>query len=111
MPISKHDQQFLKEMLTPPNGSSAFNERSTFSWPLVVTLVGLAISGAGMGAIAKAAGNDAGTALVENKRQDEKITALQIQAAENTAEHKAIRELLLEIKSDIKDVKAEIKRK
>ena len=89
-PLSNDELQAIRETLTPPRGTE-ISERSTFSWPLVVTLVGLAVSGAGIGAIARAAGEDAGTALAENKTQAAQITALQIQAAENAAEHKAMR--------------------
>ena len=69
-------------------------EKTRTDLKTVAMVVSVALGIAGIGAVARAAGEDAGTALAENKTQDKAIQALQVSDAENRADHKAMRELL-----------------
>jgi len=77
---------------------------TSFRWPILVALLGVAA----MGAVGLARAQDAGVAVKEHEKS---IQALQVDSAENKADHRAIRDLLIEIKADLKDVKAELAKK
>jgi hypothetical protein len=90
-------------------GEHIIGEKTGLSLKLVIALVGMVLGIAGIGALARAAGEDAGAALAENKVQDKAISALQQEAAVdravNKADHDSMKAILLEIKQDVKDLK------
>ena len=86
---------------SPEQPAIVVDQKTAFAWPILVALLGVAA----MGAVGLARAQDAGVAV---KEHDKSIQALQIDSAENKADHKAIRDLLIEIKADIKEVKLEV---
>lgn len=76
---------------------------SRFAWPVVVALLGVAA----IGAVGLAQAQDAGQ---EVKAHAQEIRALQVDSARNTEQHAAILEALKEIKSDLKELKAAVKK-
>lgn len=74
-------------------------EKSRFGWPVVlaaISAVAFAVTGV---LTARAAQDDAGTALSENKTQGAEIKALQIQDAKNSADHEYLKKSVDEVKA------------
>ncbi len=78
-------------------------DKTAFAWPVVVlaVVVGIAIAGG------VASAQDGKTA---NAKQDSEVRALQVDAALNAEQHRAILDALKEIKSDLKELKASVKK-
>ena len=91
----------LKEDQTP----TTFGVNSKFTWGVLVAIVTLTGLGATAIAQSRATASDLETVKKEKKDNEQNIKALQIRAAESTVEYKAIKDILVVISSDIKDIK------
>lgn len=83
-PLSREDIAAIRDAAREEK-PAVITERARFSWPVLVVLIGVSASVVGMGALARAAGEDAGIAKQENKEQDKRLQALEVQAAETKA--------------------------
>ena len=81
------------------------DQRTSFAWPILVALLGVA----GMGAVGLARAQDAGVAVKEHEKS---IQELKVDSAENKSDHKAMRDLLerLDKKMDRIEQKLDAKR-
>ena len=94
----------------PPEQPVVLTEKMRLSWPLVAAVIALTVTVAGSFARGQALAQQVDAAEAQARAVAAEVRALQVDAARNVEQHAAILEALKEIKSDLKELKAAVKK-